>query len=415
MHILHLVHQYMPEHVGGVELYTHWLAHALARQGHQNTIFYRRSAAGAGQEQRTENGVHVRAAWAGEINPSRRFLATFRDPLMAQTFERALDEVQPDLVHIQHLMGLPVALIRSIQQRGQPFTITLWDFWWVCANANLLTNHSQQVCAGPRGYLNCVHCALTRAGHPRLWPAIPPLTGLLIWRNHLLRQVTEAAHTLIAPTEFVRRWYTAYGVPTEKIRVLSPGLEHIAAMQPQRSNSPLRFVYIGGLSQLKGVHILLQAFGQVQGPKELWIAGDESSDPTYVARLRAQATPGVRFLGKLTREGVWKTLAQVDVVVAPSLCYETFSFIVSEAFAVGVPVIASHLGALADRVRDGIDGLLIPPGDVNAWRTALQRLVDEPDLLEQLRVNVRPPMMIDEHVDHMQALYAELIDEKTRA
>jgi glycosyltransferase involved in cell wall biosynthesis len=100
---------------------------------------------------------------------------------------------------------------------------------------------------------------------------------------------------------------------------------------------------------------------------------------------------------------------QVDVVVVPSLWYEAYSFLVSEAFAAGLPVLASRLGALADRVRDGVDGLLLPPGDIMAWRAAMQRLLDEPDLLPRLRAGVRPPMTMEEHVDRLETLYAQII------
>jgi glycosyltransferase involved in cell wall biosynthesis len=159
------------------------------------------------------------------------------------------------------------------------------------------------------------------------------------------------------------------------------------------------------------VHVLIEAFSRLQGTAELWIAGDETFDPEYTARLRAGATPNVRFLGKLSREDVWKTLASVNVVAVPSLWYETFSFIVSEAFAADVPVVASRLGPLADRVRDQVDGLLVPPGDVSAWQDALQRLVDEPDLARRLSDNVRPPMTLGEHVGQVEAVYRAVVAE----
>jgi glycosyltransferase involved in cell wall biosynthesis len=413
MRILHLVHQYMPEHVGGTELYTRWLTHALSLRGHEITIFYHRSAEGTGQEHRLEKGVNVWAAWNGLQSPARRFLATFGDSSMERAFERVLEEVTPDLIHIEHLMGLPVALVRSIQQRGFPYVITLWDFWWVCANAQLLTNYSQQVCDGPQMYLNCARCALDRANLPWLWPVLPPMAGVLAWRNHLLRRVMQAADGLIAPTEFVRHWYVAHGAPTENLLTIIPGLEYPPVVPRQRSDGPVRFAYIGGLSWQKGVHVLIEAFTEIHGVWELWIAGDESFDPVYVANLRAQAAPGVRFLGQLTREEVWETLAQVDVVLVSSLWYETFSFIISEAFASGAPVVVSRLGPLADRVCDNVDGFLVPPGDVVAWRTVLQRLVDEPDLLAQLRANVHCPMTLEEHVDLIEALY-QILEAKSQ-
>lgn len=414
MRVLHLVHQYLPQHVGGTELYTHWLTQAQGKRGHQVAIFHRRSADGVGQEKREEEAVRVWAVWTGPLNPDRRFLSAFGDPPMMPIFERVLDETNPDVVHVEHLMGLPAALVWVIQRRGIPYLITLWDFWWVCANAQLLTNYSQTICDGPRAYLNCARCALARAGRPWLWPAVPPMAGLLAWRNRLLRQVMRGASALIAPTEFVRRWYADHDAPPENITLLQPGIEyHVPApRRKRRADGPMRFAYVGGLSWQKGVHTLVEAFGGVEGDVELWIAGDESFDPDYVARLRELATPNVRFLGRLSRDAVWETLAQVDVVTVPTLWYETFSFIVSEAFAAGLPVLASRLGPLADRVRDGVDGLLLPPGDAAAWWAALQRLVDEPDLLARLRGNVRPPLTLEEHVNQVEALYTRLVAER---
>jgi Glycosyltransferase len=409
MRILHIVHQYPPDKIGGAELYTQAISRALTRRGHAVAVFYRRDAPGRGLQHRAEDGVDVYAVWDGQAGPARRFLYTFRNPWIHRALIRVLDEFHPDVIHIQHLMGLPVLSVNAFRQRALPFIITLRDFWWFCLNAQLLTNYSGEVCVGPR-YWNCARCMLARVGFPRLWPTIPFLAGLSAWRNRLLRTVLEGACVLIAPTEFVRRWHVAHGVPDEKIIVLPHGLERpVLSSAPSRpADGTIRFAYIGGLSWQKGVHVLVEAFSGVCGKAELWIAGDESFDPAYVSRLRALATPNVRFLGRLDRRGVWQTLMQVDVVVVPSLWYEAYSFLISEAFAAGLPVLASRLGALADRVRDGVDGLLLPPGDVAAWRAAMQRLLDEPDLLPRLRAGVQPPMTMEEHVDRLETLYAQV-------
>lgn len=412
MRILHVVHQYLPEYIGGTELYTQWLAHALSQRGHCVSVFYRRAGEGSGTEHRLEEGVEVWAAWAGQPTPVRRFLATFGEAQLVQAFEHVLEQARPDLVHIQHMMGLPAALVYAIQRRGLPFVITLWDYWWVCANAQLLTNYSQQVCQGPRAYLNCARCALARAGQPGLWLALPGIAGLLSRRNGVLRGIMQEAGRLIAPTQFVHDWYAAHRIPQDRLLVISPGLEYPArqAQPKQKRTKAVRFAYVGGISWQKGIHVLLEAFNGVQGAAEVWIGGDESFDPAYASQLHAQASSQVRFLGKLTRQEVWETLGQVDVVVVPSIWYETFSFLVSEAFAAGVPVVASRLGPLADRVRDDVDGLLAPPGDVAAWRTALQRLTDEPELIARLRANVRPPVTLEEHINRLESLYAELAE-----
>jgi glycosyltransferase involved in cell wall biosynthesis len=411
MRILNVVHQYLPEQVGGTELYTHWVAGALSRRGQEVTVFYRRSAEGIGEERRTEGNVHIWSAWTGRQSPTRRFLATFGDPPMVQTFERALDEIEPDLIHIQHLMGMSAGLIHSIRRRGIPYVVTLWDFWWICANAQLLTNYSREICDGPKAYLNCARCVAARSGRRWLNLAEPALAGLCALRNRVLRQILGTADRLIAPTPFVHRWYADHTIPENSLVTLIPGLEYTPTPSPQKreTTAPIRFAYIGGLSWQKGIHTLIEAFGKVQGQAELWIAGDESFDPDYVARLRALATPQVRFLGRLTREEVWQTLAQVDVVTVPTLWYETFSFIVSEAFASGIPAVVSNLGPLSDRVRDGVDGLSVPAGDATAWRATLQRLVDDKELRAHLQANVERPMTLEQHVDHLEALYARCV------
>jgi glycosyltransferase involved in cell wall biosynthesis len=310
-------------------------------------------------------------------------------------------------------MGLPVGLAHQLQQLDIPYLITLHDYWWVCANAQLVTNYSHNLCNGPQAYLNCARCALARANRSGLWPALPGIAGMLAWRNYRLRQVMLAARSLIAPTEFVRDWYATHGAPAEKVQVIPHGLPvpNLKPRQPRKSGAPVRFAYIGGLSWQKGVHILLEAFSRLdmeQAP-ELLIAGDDTTDPLYTAQLQALASSNVQFLGKLTRTEVWDLLGKVDVLVVPSLWYETFAFVVSEAMAAGVPVVASRLGPLADRVRHEVDGLLVPPGNVAALTAALSRFQQDSSLLPRLQAGLQPIRTIEQYLDELEGLYHKIL------
>jgi glycosyltransferase involved in cell wall biosynthesis len=412
MRILHLVHQYLPEHVGGTELYTAWLTNGLSQRGHQVTVFCRRSVERVELTCRDdENGVRVWTVATGPVTPVSRFWTTFGQRYILNAFYRVMEQTQPNLVHIQHLMGLPVALTQYVQDLDIPFIITLHDYWWVCANAQLLTNYSQQVCNGPQAYLNCGRCALARSAHPQFWLALPGLMSVLAWRNSLLRQVMQAARRLIVPTKFVGDWYATHGAPVDGLQVIPHGIP-LAGLQPRQTrqpNKPIRFAYVGGLSWQKGVHVLIEAFNGTEKGAELWIAGDEDADPAYATHLHTLASENVHFLGKLTRAEVWEMLAQMDVLVVPSLWYETFAFVVSEAFAAGVPVVASRLGPLADRVEEGVDGLLVPPGDVEALRDTLLRFLKEPSLLPRLRAGIRPVNTIENHVKEIEAVYRAIL------
>ncbi len=422
LRILHVVHQYPPEYLGGTELYTQTVAQALSQRGHTVAVFTRKEGVGMGHAHRLEEEVDVHIAWNGSLTPARRFLATFGAGDITGVFAQVLDAFQPDLIHVQHGMGMSTGLFEHIRRREIPFIITLHDFWWVCANAQLITNYSGAICDGPALWLNCARCALARGRSPAFWPALPAVAAMLARRSVRLKQFLNGAARLIAPSAFVKDWYAEHGAPPDRITVLKHGIdppswgEGALTKWPGGSADaarPRRFLYAGGLAWQKGVHVLLDAFTATPGPAQLWIAGDENFAPEYSRQLRATAEtdPGrrVRFLGKLSRAEIWDVLAQVDAVVAPALWYETFSLIVHEAFAAGVPVIASSLGALAEAVTHERDGLLVEPGVADAWQRALHRAIHEPELLAELRRNIRPPLSLNEHIDRLQALYVEAV------
>jgi glycosyltransferase involved in cell wall biosynthesis len=309
-------------------------------------------------------------------------------------------------------MGLPVQLLDLVRARRLPYLVTLHDYWWVCANANLLTNYSHESCAGPQGYLNCTHCVVARARQPVLWGATPAIIGGLAWRARRLRLALAAATQILTPSTFVRQWYGAHGLSSEHIRVLDLGVERPPAaldLPVRMQDGVIRFLYLGSVAPLKGVHVIIEALRQLHGQVELWIAGDLSIEPDYTQRLRDLATPQVRFLGRLARRQVWETLAQVDALLAPSLCQESYGLAAREAQVAGLPVIAAASGALIDVVTHEVNGLLVAPGVVEAWRSTLQRCLDEPGLLPRLRAHIPPPPTVDEHVEQIEMAYQEIV------
>jgi glycosyltransferase involved in cell wall biosynthesis len=304
-------------------------------------------------------------------------------------------------------MGLPATLVKAIEV---PFVITLHDYWYSCANAQLLTNYDNTVCLGPdKLFHNCGRCALARADRAELAWFAPAVAPLMRWRTGRLHPLLQQAQRLIAPSYFIAQVYQQWGIAGDKISVIPHGVEpppENLSHQPQPER-PFRIGYIGGLSWQKGVHCLVEAF-QSLPDSELWIAGDTQTDPVYVARLRQLATAQVQFLGKLDREAIWHMLAQLDVVAVPSLWVETFCFVISEAFAARVPVVAFDLGVMSQRIQDGVDGRLVPPGDVPALRDVLFDFLVTPSVLAQLRQGIQPVRTMREHVQEIEALYDTL-------
>jgi phosphatidylinositol alpha-mannosyltransferase len=151
---------------------------------------------------------------------------------------------------------------------------------------------------------------------------------------------------------------------------------------PKRPSDELRALFVGRPEERKGLPILLSAFeGLVEHvPCRLTVIGAERDDV-----LRYLPDPetmkAIDVLGRVSGEGLWQALHETDVLCAPSLSGESFGMVLTEAFAAGTPVIASEIAGYSDVVTDGVDGVLVPPGDPQRLAEELQRAHHEPERL----------------------------------
>jgi len=413
--ILHVVHQFPPDWVGGTEVYTLNLAKGQARLGHQVAVFHR--AAGTQRLVRAEwEGVMVYRAHAGRMTPWSVFQATFGHRGLRRAFSETLADFQPELVHLQHLMGLPVSIVMQAQRQCIPLVLTLHDYWFICSVSQLVWPDAR-TCQGKALGLNCARCVLSaRLASSGTWFLRPLAAPILQIRDTLVRRAALQADSLIAPSRFLIGQYVRTGFPADRFVYLEHGIDAERIQRyPHRpfADGRLRFTYLGSLAWQKGVHILAEAFRDMPPEKAaLRIYGDPTVFPSYVAHLRHSANPAnTSFEGTVPNTEVGRVLADTDVLVVPSLWYENSPVVIQEAFAAGVPVVASRIGALAEKVQHGVNGLLCTPAKVEAWRATLERLMAEPGLLEHLQANVLPPVTMEEHVSQLESLYLQFTDD----
>jgi len=386
----------------------------LAKRGHEVVVFHReeREVEQPCEEECISQGLKIRRVCSNLTGASSlaAFFSSFSNRFIEGSFDQLLEDMRPDIVHFQHLKDLSVNLVVLAHRRGLPTVLTLHDYWLFCGNAQLITPR-QRVCSGPFFWLNCAYCAAARVKASFWVVAAPAIAGLFAYRAYLVGRAVRDMDLFVAPTAFVKEVFVKRGLPEGKVRQIDHGIELESRGGTKRLDDKLHFAYIGGLAWQKGVHVLIEAFNKL-GPERavLSVYGDEEVFPSYVEDLHLMArNPTIRFLGRLGREQLGQVLAETDVLVVPSLWYETSSLVVQEAFAAKVPVIASNLGALAQRVRNGVDGLLVAPGDPGALREAMERVTENPSLLEGWRDKILPIKGLKEHVDEILALYEELL------
>ena len=415
MRIAYVVHKFPPESIGGTEVYTWSLARQLAAKGHEVHVFYPSAMEGAGDWPDVQDGLSVWRAPLREVRTTdslaHSFWATFRNRAIESSFSRFLSRTRPDLVHFQHVQGVSARLLSMTVRR--PSVLTLHDYWYYCANSQLL-RYGRTPCEGsPSGWL-CGECGASKAGLVAPLVLRPFLAVPFIYRNWFIRRVLGNVSLFIAPSAFLREQYVQAGFTAERMIMLGHGLDRdrllprAGAASGRRSGA--RFGYLGSIAWQKGVHVLVSAFNHLPENASLTVYGDPNTFPDYAAHLRALAQhPRIRFAGRLDYQRVGDALSELDYLVMPSLWYENYPLVIQEAFAVGVPVVASRLGALAERIRDGENGRLFEAGDEADLARVIAELIEEPELRDTYRANIVPDPTMAEHALRMTEIYGSLM------
>ncbi|MGV1049024.1 MAG: glycosyltransferase [Solirubrobacterales bacterium] len=177
-----------------------------------------------------------------------------------------------------------------------------------------------------------------------------------------------------------RRWFGG------EYTIIPNGVDVEAAPSaPSTPGRELRILFVGRPEERKGLPILLTAFGALveHVPCRLTVIGAEREDV-----LRYLADPelikSIDIRGRVAGDDLWRELHEADVLCAPSLSGESFGMVLTEAFAAGTPVIASEIAGYSDVVTDGVDGILVPPGNPQRLAEELQRVHHEPERLRTM-------------------------------
>ncbi len=387
MKIVHFVHGFRPEFLGGVELYVESLA--ATQQAWLSDEVHVVTGAGKAAEQPglqefTVDGIHVFKILRSDLYLDQWFDSY--SPSVERTVRELLRRLKPELVHIHHWKRLTSNLAQIAATEGIPAVVTVHDLWSTCPRENrLLANES---CDRSLGAESCGRCA--RLHFFQTAEEVGSQADL--FRTMILREL-DAARAVLAPSAHHAGEVSRYlGIATDRIDVLPLGrlgggrLEPKSADGPPLTDGPIQVGYWGHLVDFKGPHLLLEALAHLRTPDrfETHVFGTEVAG-TYRARLERLATgKSVRFHGAFRPPDVAAT--PLHVAVIPSVCRESYSFVLEEAFALGLPVIVSDRGALAERASAA--GLVFRAADARQLGERLQSLADDPTLLARLRAEV---------------------------
>ncbi|WP_411726726.1 glycosyltransferase family 4 protein [Methyloglobulus sp.] len=412
MKITFFVHCFFPNHFYGTETYTLDLARHYQAWGHDVTVvsaIFQGEPSAADLVTRYEyQGIKVVCIDKNHL-PHTRVKETYYQPDMGPVFEQILSELQPDVVHVTHLINHTAILLEITAKLGIPTYATFTDFFGFCFN-NKLEAADGELCAGPSATrTNCVACYLkeaARSPHAQGWmrKATTPFAAKTIATvavalhkfpgikggqmdmliediacrpdvlNNLYNNGYRAA---IAPTKFLGDAYRANGMETP-LHDIWFGVDIDRSPKPERPKGHVPTIgFIGQIAPHKGTDLLIEAFCRLpRNSAQLRIYGPEDQDAVYMANLKALATGyDAQFLGTFPKESMASILQDIDLLVIPSRWYENSPLVLLNALATHTPVLVSNVSGMTEFLDSGTNGYAFERGSADYLYRQLLDLV----------------------------------------
>jgi len=375
----------------GTERYLSILAAGMRRRGHETVCI-------AGDPERRGPELALGKVVEREplvlAYPTRGWMSVMGTP--PEELTAVLRGRRPDVVHLANPAHIGVGLICAARSLRIPVVVTIMDYWWLCPK-HTLEHYQGRICDGRVAWRECVRCIA--AGHSRGWlrslahmpilraALLPPtlflgavMKGLPVrevrrWthRQAILNDALNGADAVIFPSRTGRKLLEPrlagpechsipYGLEQrwfDSERSQSARAGRRGGHQGRRDPARITVGYAGALAEHKGVHVFLEALAALEwNATRVRIAG--GGPPKYVTYLKHLAAGlNVEFVGRLNREQMPAFLSELDLLVAPSLWPENLPIVVLEAQALGVPVLGSRVGGIAEMLS-GLDHLFEP-------------------------------------------------------
>jgi glycosyltransferase involved in cell wall biosynthesis len=320
------------------------------------------------------------------------------DVSVRESFAEFLELVRPDVVHFHHflLLGLDlVTLTRRVLPQAR-IVFTFHEFLAICAADGQMVRKTDRSLCNRASSVRCHQC----------FPERRPEEFFM--REMWVKRHLACVDVFTTPSKFMIEHYVDWGLDREAIVHVANGQVNYAGGFKDRGDDARRnrFGFFGQFVDNKGLHVLIEAAGLLRDEGfvdfTIEVNGDNLRFASEARRREIeafftaeQARPPseqrVRLNGSYHLDQLGERMSRVDWCVVPSVWWEIFGLVISEAWMFGRPVIASDVGGPAERVRDGVDGLHFAVGDARSLADTIRRAATEEGLWRRLSSQITPP------------------------
>lgn len=323
-----------------------------------------------------------------------------------KNIEKLLSDFSPDIVHIHSVVELSYSILAPIAKRKIPIVMTVHDLGISCPVMGI--NGPCRKCS--KHILNCIKLKCSKNNlFFSFYMAIKFMVNKYLLNKYKISQY-------IAPSEILLK---NIDIDNSKKYCLPNCLDETFNNTTPNYNNKGYFLYVGGLIDIKGVHILLNAISELPKNISFHIVGSGNHEHKYKKYVQDNKLNNVHFVGKKNREELLDEYKNAIAIIVPSNYFETFGMINIEAFANGKPVIASNIGGIPEIVEHNVNGLLFKAGNVEELKQYILKYWNNIDLVIEHGKNAykksKKIYSRENYNEKLLNLYNELIRRKNNA
>lgn len=412
--VLYVAHNHPTLHPGGAEAYALELYEAMRGEPGVEALLLARIGSNVARQRVAHPGTPFSSV---NGDPNQYFIftetehfdffnLTSRDKsLYSRHLTDFLLAHRPDVVHLQHTHFIGLDLLGQIRRvlPDARIVYTLHEFLPIChRDGQMVRTFSSELCpeASPR---RCHEC----------FPALSEQAFFL--RERFVKGQFDNVDHFLAPSAQLMEKYLTWGIEPERIEVEEYGrlMPPVSAADPP-GGPPVNIGFFGQMSQFKGAKVMLEAMALLEEDCDahLWLHGANLELQTEefqaeFAEMSEELRDRVTFRGSYAHAELPALMADLHWVVVPSIWWENSPLVIQEAFFHRRPIICSNVGGMAEKVRDGVDGIHFRVGDSHSLARTFEKATGSPELWSELRAGIEPPYAMDRHVAKLLALYRE--------
>lgn len=453
MKILLVVHNFWPNFRAGTENATYFLAQELAKKNEVTVFTVEPNSDKAGLTEFYKESdfdvikVHRETSFPNNLKD------TYFNEELEKIFKEKLEELSPNIVHFQHLLGLSLKFISIAKEKNIPVFYTLHDFWFECPrirrnykgkNCFQSSNKQCNECimsnflfvnsdtdaswimkrAGMlmrvRFLKRLAHILLNKAGLKYLLNYGNKKVDLIGERKKDFIQYLSLVDEFISPSEFLKQEAVKFGLDSNRIKVVSHGLSGVQEKLIKKEfvkDGILRFCFLSHITRDKGFFLLLESFEKLLKKNKnirLYLYGsyDKNEGAIKKALGRISNNKYIDYGGVFEVGNISNVLSDIDVVIIPSLWEEIYGLVLDEAFNFGIPVIVSSRGGLPERVGDGINGFVFNPDVKDDLYKKMKIISKKPEVLGKMADNIPKIKSIGDYAFEIENKYMQKYNEK---